>query len=62
MRVTDELDTTVGGTKAWQRELAIAAGLLAFGLIALPFAVYIVGQRVLGEYGAGEGASALDLA
>jgi hypothetical protein len=60
MNVTDELDTTVGGTKTWQRELAIAAGLLAFGLIALPFAVYVVGQRVLGEYD--EGAGALDLA
>jgi hypothetical protein len=60
MNVTDELDSTIGGTTTWQRELAIAAGLLAFGLIALPFAVYVVGQRVLGEYG--EGAGALELA
>lgn len=60
MHVTDELDATVGGAKKWQRELAIGAGLLAFGLIALPFAVYVVGQSVLGEYG--EGARALDLA
>jgi hypothetical protein len=60
MHVTDELDTPVGGPRTWQRELAIAAGLLAFGLIALPFAVYLVGQRVLGEYG--EGTGALDLA
>ena len=60
MRVTDEPDTPVGGTKTWQRELSIAAALLAFGLIALPFAVYVVGQRLLGEYG--EGAGMLDLA
>jgi hypothetical protein len=60
MNVMDELNTTVAGTKTWQRELAIAAGLLAVGLIALPFAVYVVGQRVLGEYG--DGAGALDLA
>jgi hypothetical protein len=43
----------------WQREVAIAAGLLAFGLIALPFAVYLVGQRLLGEYGDGLGPFAL---
>jgi hypothetical protein len=56
---TEELDTAVAGTKPWQRELAIAAGLIAFGLIALPFAVYFVGQQVLGEYGEGAGALAL---
>jgi hypothetical protein len=43
----------------WRRELAIAAGLLAFGLLALPFAVYVVGQRTLGEYGDGAGPLAL---
>jgi hypothetical protein len=59
VRVTDELDTPVTGTTTWRREVAIAAGLLAFGLFALPFAVYVVGQRVLGEYGE---AGALDLA
>ena len=56
---TEELDPAVAGTKPWQRELAIAAGLIAFGLIALPFAVYFVGQRVLGEYGEDAGALAL---
>jgi hypothetical protein len=59
MRVTNELDTPVSGGTNWQREVAIAAGLLAFGLFALPFAVYVVGQRVLGEYGEGLGPLAL---
>ncbi len=45
---------------SWQREAAIAAGLLAFGVVALPFAIYGVGQQLFGEYG--EGAGALDLA
>jgi hypothetical protein len=52
--VTDEHDVPAG-TTAWQHEVAIAAGSLAFGLLALPFAIYIVGQRVLGEYGDGLG-------
>ena len=58
MRVMDEPDAPVRAA-AWRREVAIAAGLLAFGLIVLPFAVYLVGQRVLGEYGDGDGALAL---
>jgi hypothetical protein len=57
--VTHELDTPVAGAANWRREVAIAAGLLAFGLLALPFAVYFVGQRVLGEYGDGLGAFSL---
>jgi hypothetical protein len=58
MRVMDEPDAPVRAP-VWKREVAIAAGLLAFGLIVLPFAVYLVGQRVLGEYGEGDGALAL---
>ena len=58
MRVMDEPDSPVRPA-VWKREVAIAAGLLAFGLIVLPFAVYLVGQRVLGEYGEGDGALAL---
>jgi hypothetical protein len=58
--VTHEPDAPLGGTTSWQREVAIAAGLLAFGLVALPFAIYVVGQQLLGGYG--EGAGALDLA
>jgi hypothetical protein len=42
------------GGKAWQREIALAAGLLALGLIALPFSIYVVGRRLVGEY-AGSG-------
>jgi hypothetical protein len=52
--VADELDAPARATN-WQREVAIAAGFLAFGLLALPFLVYLVGQRMLGEYGDGEG-------
>jgi hypothetical protein len=55
--VTDELDAPTGST--WQRETAIAAGMLAFGLLALPFAIYLVGQRLLGDYSEGAGALAL---
>jgi hypothetical protein len=58
--VIDESEAPIHGTTNWQREVAIAAGLLALGLIALPFAVYVVGQAVLGEYG--EGGGALELA
>jgi hypothetical protein len=56
--VTEEPDAPVGATN-WRREVAIAAGFLAFGLIALPFAVYLVGQQMLGEYGDGLGSLAL---
>jgi hypothetical protein len=59
MHVTDERDAPVGGTATWQREIRIAASLLGFGLLALPFAVYVVGQQVLGEYGEGAGPLAL---
>lgn len=41
-------------TKA-ARELLLALGLIAFGLIALPAMVYFVGQRVVGEYSDGIG-------
>jgi hypothetical protein len=35
----------------WKREVAIAAGLLAFGLLILPVAIYSVGQALIGDYG-----------
>ena len=57
MRVMDEPDAPVRAA-AWRREVSIAAGLIAFGLLVLPFVVYLVGQRVLGEYD-GDGALAL---
>jgi len=57
--VTDQSDAQIGRATSWQREAAIAAGLLAFGLLALPFAIYLVGQRLLGEYGEGAGPLAL---
>jgi hypothetical protein len=35
----------------WRREATIAAAAIGFGLLVLPFAVYIVGQRLIGDYG-----------
>jgi hypothetical protein len=46
-------------TAGWQREVSIAAVALGFGLVVLPFAIYVVGQRLLGEYRADAGAMAL---
>lgn len=43
----------------WKKELLICGALLAAGIVALPFAIYAVGQRVVGEYAPGQGA--LDL-
>ena len=60
MGVTDETDAPVdSATKPWQREVVLAAWLIGFGLLALPFGVYVVGQRILGEYGEGLGPFAL---
>jgi hypothetical protein len=44
----------VNRTKA-VREVLLALGLVAFGLIVLPALVYLVGQRVVGEYPDGLG-------
>ena len=57
--MTDQADAQNGRATTWQREAAIAAALFAFGLLALPFAIYVVGQRLLGEYGEGAGPLAL---
>jgi hypothetical protein len=56
--VTNET-TVPAATPTWQRELAIAAAALAFGLLALPFVIYTVGQRLIGEYAENSGALAL---
>ena len=53
-----ETAPSVDSSSSWRREIAIAAGCLAFGLIALPPAIYVVGQRMLGEY-EGDGAMGL---
>lgn len=55
--MTNEAEVSPGSS--WQREAAIAAGLLALGVLALPFAIYVVGQRLLGEYAEGAGPLAL---
>ena len=60
MGVTNETDAPVdSATKPWQREVVLAAWLIGFGLLGLPFVVYVVGQRMLGEYGEGLGPFAL---
>lgn len=37
----------------WRREIAIGAAGLGFGLLVLPFAIYLVGQPIIGDYGGG---------
>lgn len=44
----------------WRKELVVAGLLIGFGVLLLPFAVYWVGQRVVGEYA--QDASVFDLA
>ena len=43
----------------WKRELAIASGLLAIGLLLVPPAIYVVGQRLVGPYATDSGVLAL---
>jgi hypothetical protein len=33
-----------------KKELTLAAALLGFGVLLLPYAIYLVGQQVVGEY------------
>jgi hypothetical protein len=56
--VSKELPTSPP-SKSWQREISIAAAAFGFGLFVLPFAIYLVGQQLLGEYRADAGAMAL---
>lgn len=51
--MSNESLASAPSTPNWRREIRIAAVLLGFGLLVLPFAVYVVGQRLLGEYSAG---------
>jgi len=57
--VTDETSALSPSTPKWQREAAIAAAAIGFGLLVLPFAIYIVGQGLMGDYGADGGPMAL---
>jgi hypothetical protein len=34
----------------WKKELVLAGLLVGFGLLLLPFAIYWVGEQVVGEY------------
>ncbi|HJR71974.1 MAG TPA: hypothetical protein VKA43_18155 [Gammaproteobacteria bacterium] len=38
----------------WKRELTIFSALFAGGLFLIPIAVYVVGQRLFGEYMGGD--------
>ena len=49
--MTNQQRTPAASTPNWQREATIAAALIGFGLLVLPFAVYIVGARLIGDYG-----------
>jgi hypothetical protein len=57
--VTNESPLPPLSTPSWRREARIAAVFIGLGLLVLPFAVYIVGQRLLGDYGAAGGPMAL---
>jgi hypothetical protein len=45
--------TTLPETPTWKRELTLAAALIGGALFVIPVAVYLVGQRLFGEYSAG---------
>jgi hypothetical protein len=49
-------DTT---PSSWRREVTIAAATLGFGLLVLPFAIFFVGQSVIGDYAPDAGAMTL---
>jgi hypothetical protein len=55
----NETPVPLRGSTSLQREVIVAALSLGFGLLVLPFAVYLVGQQLLGDYGASSGAMAL---
>ena len=42
-----------GLTPVWRRELRIAGWWLAFGLLAMPFVIYLAGVLTLGPYDGG---------
>lgn len=43
----------------WRREVAITALAVGFGLLVVPFAIYLVGERLLASYATDAGAMAL---
>jgi hypothetical protein len=42
-------------TNYWRRELTIALAAFGFGFLLLPFLIYWLGVRVLGDYAPGAG-------
>jgi hypothetical protein len=59
--VTNEIELAPRAPN-WRRETTIAATAIGFGLFILPFAVYIVGERLIGVYDPDGGGGALALA
>jgi hypothetical protein len=57
--VTNELVDSDTHPSTWRREATIAAATLGFGLLVLPFAIYFVGQSVIGDYAPDAGAMTL---
>jgi hypothetical protein len=57
--VTNELADADTSPSTWRREATIAAATLGFGLLVLPFAIYFVGQSVIGDYAPDAGAMTL---
>lgn len=47
--------------RALKREAMLLSALLACGVLVLPFAVYVVGSRIIGEYRADANAASLAL-
>jgi len=55
----NEVPASLPQAAPWRREMVLAATLVGFGLLVLPFAIYLVGGQLLGDYGADAGAMAL---
>lgn len=46
-------DRQTSATRTITREAGLLLGLLFFGLVLLPVAVYVVGRAIFGDYGGG---------
>jgi len=40
----------VAGSISWKREFFVLILLIAVGVVGLPFAIYLVGQYIIGDY------------
>jgi hypothetical protein len=57
--MTNEAAAPAAPGPNWRREASIAVATVGFGLLVQPFAIYFLGQQLLGEYGDEGGAMAL---